>query len=153
MHNIKTSNRLHQDSLEISAQNLQDRSCYFLGLLLLVACDGQIAKEEREKLMEIASLLDFEPEYCKEVIDSVLENNYIRKDPVRFASTSAAKAFIEDGIRLALSDGKLSVFEKEWLESVAVENRIPATWLELIKKSSIIKNNEDWSVTEWWPAG
>ena len=150
MNSIHSSDRTQSNSFEMSARTMQDRSCYFLGLLLLVASDGEIVREEREDILEIAALLDFDPEYCTEVLESVFANQYIQKDPVKFTSTSAAKAFIEDGIRLALADGNFSASEKEWLESVAIANKIPATWLELIKKSAIIKNNREWSVAQWW---
>lgn len=151
MKNNLTDNMVTWAELENQSQIFQDRNCYFLGLLRLISSDGKIHPEEKNKLMEIAGIMDFESNYCEEVIHSVFENRSLQKIPIRFVSISAAKAFIEDAIRLALCNGELSSCEKEWLDSVAAINEISTTYIKLFNKRDSLKNDStEWAVTRWW---
>lgn len=138
--------------LKTQVAQLQDRSKYFLGLLILTAMDGVIQPEEKRKLCEVAQLLDFEPEYYNEAIDNILENTHVKREAIQFSSISVARAFLEDGLRLALVDDDLASHEIEWLETIALANKIPESWLELIGKFvNLNMVHTPWSVSQWWP--
>ncbi len=110
--------------------NFKDRSNYFKGLLLLVGADKIITDEETKLLTSIGKTLGFEKRFIKEVINDYLENEYISHEPPKFSQTNYAKAFIKDGIRLALADNELQSVEVEWLKKTADENSIPLTWVD-----------------------
>jgi|GEM_PF-3439587 len=131
---------------------LQDRSKYFLGLLLISASDRFIHPHEQRRLREVASLLDFAPDFCDSAIDNVLYNQFILDKPIKFSSRSVTKTFLEDALHMALADGNITSDEWEWLESVALINEIPLQWLAAEKtKVSKAPPNFSWAAAEWWP--
>ena len=82
----------------------QDRSSYLKGLLILVGKDKIIAEYERNQLMVVSKILGFDPNFCVDAINDLLENEYIIEEPPAFSHIEIAKAFIKDGIRIAFSD-------------------------------------------------
>ena len=112
------------------AMNLLDRSNYFKGLLLLVGKDKNISKNERDYLMQVGKVLSFEPTYCKETIDHLLENKYIVDEAPVFSNENVAKMFVKDSIKVAFSDESLHFRELEWLVSVVNQNKLSEEWLE-----------------------
>lgn len=134
------------------ALTLQDRSRYFLGLLLLTASDRVLLPQEKCRLRDIAGLLDFSSSFCEDAIENVLYNQLILDKPVKFSSISVAKAFLHDALQLAHADGELVQAEWEWLESVALINKIPIQWM--IAENQAIQQNSDrdsWAAETWWP--
>lgn len=117
---------------------LQDKSESFRIFLLLIRQDGKISKQERDLMLKIGKMLDFARDFSETAIDDVLENPHISLEPHRFSQPEFAKAFLKDGIALALADGSLDDSERAWLTLVAKENGIACEWLdeevELVKK-------------------
>ncbi len=108
--------------------NLIDRSNYFKGLLLLIGKDKLIVPEEKELLLKIGSILDFEKDFIVESINDLLLNEYIIDEPPKFSSTDITKIFIRDGIKLAFADKELHQHELQWLKTVAEKNGIENSW-------------------------
>ncbi|MBA4405708.1 hypothetical protein C0389_00375 [bacterium] len=106
----------------------QDRSSYLKGLLILVGKDKSIGKHESSLLMEVSKILGFDPTFCKDAINELLENEYIIEEPPTFSHIEIAKAFIKDGIRIAFSDKELHLYELSWLKAVSDKNKIDAGW-------------------------
>ena len=141
-------------TLRRNALTLQDRSRYFLGLLLLTARDRVLHPEERRRLRDIASRLGFEPGFCENAMDNVLLNPYLLDKPVRFSSSRVARAFLSDALQLALSDGELAATEWDWLESVALINGIPPQWLSAQRADAVLHPQTDtWAAETWWTGG
>lgn len=105
-----------------------DKSSYLKGLLILIGKDKIIAKRERTLLTEVSDILGFDPEFCKDAINDLLENEYIIEEPPLFSDKEIAKAFIKDGIRIAFADKELHLYELNWLKSVSDRNKIEAGW-------------------------
>lgn len=105
-----------------------DKSSYLKGLLILIGKDKIIAKRERTLLTEVSNILGFDPEFCRDAINDLLENEYIIEEPPLFSDKEIAKAFIKDGIRIAFADKELHLYELNWLKSVSDRNKIEAGW-------------------------
>ena len=105
-----------------------DRSNYFKGLLLLIGKDNTISPSERELLLAVGKTLNFEPKFCEDTIDNLLENQHIVDEPALFSDPRIARMFIKDGFRMALVDHNLSIEEIEWLHQVAIKNKISSHW-------------------------
>jgi hypothetical protein len=106
----------------------QDKSSYLKGLLILVGKDKIIAEYERTLLIEVSNILGFDPEFCKEAINELLENEYIIEEPPAFSDKEIAEAFIKDGIKIAFADKELHLYELNWLKAVSDKNEIEARW-------------------------
>jgi len=105
-----------------------DKSKYLKGLLILIGKDKIIAEEEKKLLMEVSNILGFDPDFCENAINELLENEYIIEEPPVFSSIEIAKAFIKDGIKIAFSDKELHLYELNWLKSVSDKNGIEPGW-------------------------
>jgi hypothetical protein len=103
---------------------VKDKSSYLKGLLILIGKDKSISENERSILMGISSILGFDPKFCRDAIDEILDNEYIIEDPPVFSSQEIARAFVKDGIRLAFSDKELHLYELNWINSVIEANKI-----------------------------
>jgi len=111
--------------MEIS---LQDRSNYFKTLLILIGKDRKIQDSERILFRKLANILDFSHEFCEDVMNELLENEYIIEEPYKFENIEIAKTLIKDGIKIAFSDKELHSFEMDWLKIVAEKNQISEEW-------------------------
>lgn len=109
--------------------NLMDRSFYLKGLLLLVKKDGNIYPEEKEMLMRLGRLLQFNEEFCETAIRDLLQNDHIKDFELKFSNEECAKVFLKDGIKMAFADNSLHVDEYNWLKQIAMANNISDTWL------------------------
>jgi hypothetical protein len=105
-----------------------DASNYFKGLLLLIRKDRKVTELEIELMMRIGKALGFNPEFCQQSIDGVLENTHIKEQPPRFTTKELAMMFVQDGFTLAYSDSKLDPAEEEWLKFVAEINGLDVQW-------------------------
>jgi hypothetical protein len=73
--------------------------------------------------------LGFSSDFFEETISHLLENKYITEEPIKFSDQDIAKSFIEDGLKLALSDEVITENEISWLKETAKENGIDEDWV------------------------
>jgi hypothetical protein len=106
-----------------------DRSIYYKGLLILVGRDRIVELRERELMIRIGQILDFDKRFCEAALNDLLSNVHIKGKPVVFPDIKLAQCFLEDAIRLGLVDQELHPRELGWLKSVARANAIADEWL------------------------
>lgn len=116
---------------------LAERSMYFKGLLLLVCNDRVIHEKERDMMMHVGKLLDFEQHFCETTITEALDNYHINAELPGFPNRDVAECFIRDGIRLALADGHFHAKENDWLKKVAEHHGLEEIWYEQAVKSIV----------------
>lgn len=121
--------------------NIQDRSSYLKGLLIIAKKDNQLAESEKEIIRGVANKLGFASDFYEETLRSLLANKYIADDPIKFSDAKIAQSFIVDGLILAYSDNQVSEKEIVWLKSTAEFNNISSDWFE--KKIQQIKNSSN----------
>jgi len=112
------------------ALSLREKSHYYRGLLVLARRDRVIDSRERELMLRIGRMLDFDTRFCEAAIDDVLRNKHISDDPILFHSLDTVQCFLRDGLRLAMVDGEMHPRELEWLKVVARANHVAHAWLE-----------------------
>jgi len=120
-----------------------DRSNYLKGLLITARKDNQLAESEIVIIKKLAAKLGFSSDFFEETISHLLENKYITEEPIKFSNQEIAKSFMEDGLKLALSDGAINEDEINWLKETAKENSISQDWInkkltELESKKNLI---------------
>lgn len=115
-----------------------DRSSYLKGLLITARKDNKLVESEIEIIKKFASRLGFSSDFFEETIKNLLENKYITDEPIKFSERSIAKSFIEDGLKLALSDNEIGKEEIGWLLETAKVNGIGEEWVN--KKMTDIKS-------------
>lgn len=106
----------------------QDRGKYLKALLILVGKDKKIVRQERENLIKLANILGFDKEFCDTAMNEYFENEYLVQDPPKFSDQKIAQAFLLDGIKIAVADKELHLFELNWLKSIADINGISSSW-------------------------
>ncbi|MBE0570105.1 MAG: TerB family tellurite resistance protein [Ignavibacteriaceae bacterium] len=111
-----------------------DRSNYLKGLLITARKDNQLSEAEIAIINKFATRLGFSSDFFKETISNLLDNKYITEEPIKFSSQNIAKSFIEDGLKLALSDDAISSAETAWLKETAKVNGIAEEWVDKKKK-------------------
>ena len=124
-----------------------DRSSYLKGLLITARKDNKLAESEIEIIKKFASRLGFSSDFFEETINNLLENKFITDEPIKFSDTSIAKSFIEDGLKLALSDNEIGREEISWLIETAQINGIKEEWvnkkmMDIKSKPHLIGNTE-----------
>ena len=107
-----------------------DRSSYLKGLLITARKDNQLSESEISIIKKIATRLGFSSDFFNETISNLLENRYITEEPIKFSEQNIAKSFIEDGLKLALSDESLNDDEMNWLKDTAKENDLAEDWVD-----------------------
>jgi len=106
-----------------------DRSSYLKGLLITARKDNQLSETEISIIKKIATRLGFSSDFFEETISNLLHNKYITEEPIKFSDKSIAKSFLEDGLKLALSDNAITEDETNWLKNTAKENGIEDEWV------------------------
>ena len=106
-----------------------DRSSYLKGLLITARKDNQLSVAEISIIKKMATRLGFSLDFFNETISNLLENKYITEEPIKFSKQDIAKSFIEDGLKLALSDDNISEDETNWLKGTAKENGLDEEWV------------------------
>ena len=106
-----------------------DRSNYLKGLLITARKDNQLSETEISIIKKFSSRLGFSPDFFEETISHLLENKYITEEPIKFSSSDIAKSFIEDGLKLALSDDNIGKDETNWLLATAQVNGLDKEWV------------------------
>jgi uncharacterized tellurite resistance protein B-like protein len=124
-----------------------DRSSYLKGLLITARKDNQLSESEIAIIKKFATRLGFSSDFFKETISNLLENKYITEEPIKFSSQDIAKSFIEDGLKLALSDDTITPDETNWLNDTAKVNGIENEWVnkkmkEIQSRSHLIDKTE-----------
>ena len=107
-----------------------DRSSYLKGLLITARKDNQLSETEISIIKKIATRLGFSSDFFEETISNLLHNKYITEEPIKFSTRAIAKSFIEDGLKLALSDDNITEDETNWLKATAKENGIDELWVD-----------------------
>ena len=115
-----------------------DRSNYLKGLLITARKDKQLTETEKSILKNISAKLGFSKDFLDEITNNLLVNKYITEEPITFSSKNIARSFLEDGLKLALSDNDLSGDEMNWLMATAATNGIEKKWVS--NKLSEIKS-------------
>ena len=115
-----------------------DRSSYLKGLLITARKDNQLSDSEISIIKKIATRLGFSKDFFNETISNLLENKFITEEPIKFSRRDIAKSFIEDGLKLALSDDTISKDEINWLKATAKENGLDPEWVN--KKTKDIQS-------------
>jgi hypothetical protein len=111
---------------------LLDRSNYYRGLLVLLRRDRIIDDRERELMLQVGKILDFDKRFCEAAIDDLLSNVHLTREPVIFPDPLLSKCFFRDALRLALIDDRLHPTELRWLRTVAYANNQSEQWLDAI---------------------
>ena len=106
-----------------------DRSSYLKGLLITARKDKQLNETEISIIKKIANRLGFSSDFFEETITNLLHNKYITEEPIKFSRQDIAESFLEDGLKLALSDDTISDEETVWLKNTARENGIDEEWV------------------------
>ena len=106
-----------------------DRSSYLKGLLITARKDNQLSETEISIIKKIATRLGFSSDFFEETISNLLHNKYITEEPIKFSRQDIAESFLEDGLKLALSDDTISDEETVWLKNTAKENGIDEEWV------------------------
>jgi hypothetical protein len=107
-----------------------DRSNYLKGLLITARKDEQLTDSEKNMIRKLSERLGFSVDFFEETINNLLENKYIKDDPIVFSEQNIAKSFIEDGLRLSLIDETVSTDELNWLKQTANANDIEEKWVD-----------------------
>ncbi len=124
-----------------------ERSKYYRGLLVVVAKDRFIDTRERELMLQIGELLDFDKRFCAAALDDLLKNPHVKGKPVVFSEVMLAECFLHDATRLALVDQDLHPKEMAWLKTVAQANGLTDEWLDkVVRRFSEDKENPDQSL-------
>jgi uncharacterized tellurite resistance protein B-like protein len=118
---------------------IKDKSNYLKGLLIVAKKDKQLADSEKKIIRGIGEKLGFAPDFYEDVLKDLLSNEYILEDPIKFSNLKIAKSFIDDGLKLAYSDHKISEVEINWLRETAKHNDIDGKWFN--DKLEHYKNN------------
>ncbi len=117
-----------------------DKSNYLRGLLILAKMNNKLAEAEKIIIEDVAKRLGFSKDFYKEVLDNLLENQYISDQPVKFSEKKIAKLFIEEGINLFYSENDSSSDELLWLEKVTQVNNVENEFLvTILEKKKIIQ--------------
>ncbi len=107
-----------------------DRSNYLKGLLITARKDEQLTDSEKNMIRKLSERLGFSLDFFEETINNLLENKYIKDDPIVFSEQNIARSFIEDGLRLSLIDESVSADELDWLKQTANANGIEEKWVD-----------------------
>ena len=120
--------------------SLVDRSNYYRGMLVLSRRDRIVDAHERELMIRIGMMLDFEKRFCEASIDDLLNNPHLTREPVTFSDPKIAECFFHDAMQVALVDGDLNPMELRWLRRVAHANGFKDKWIEALFRKVQGKN-------------
>ena len=98
--------------------------------------------EENKMLLSLGKSMQFSEEFVEETILDLLKNNHINDFPLVFSTEECAKVFLKDAIKIAFADNSLNITEYNWLQKVALTNRVSDQWL-FYQLASFLKN-QDW---------
>jgi hypothetical protein len=116
--------------------SLLNKSNYYRGLLVLLRRDRFVDAREKDLLLQMGEIFDFDRRFCEATIDALLSNTHITREPVIFSDERIKECFFRDALRLALVDGYLHPMELCWLRTVAHANNQSDQWLDVIIRES-----------------
>jgi hypothetical protein len=128
--------------------DILDKSSYLKGLLLLSRKDNKVGKEEKELLVNIGRKLGFEKRFCENAVKEILQNQFIIDLPPKFSQKEIAEKFLEDGVKIALADKSLHLFELKWLAETAKINNIADSKINELFKTYLDDNKVDFPSVE-----
>ncbi len=108
------------------------KSNYYKGLFVISRRDGVVNPLERELLIKIGEMLDFDRRFCEATINDLLSNPHISRSPIVFQDDMATNCFFHDAVRLANVDGCIHPLELRWLQEAAHANGRSDQWLNRI---------------------
>ena len=106
----------------------QDKSSYLKGLLIIAKKDNVLAEAEESIIRQLAKRLGFSVSFYEGVLQSLLTNDYLSEDPLKFSDEKLSHSFLLDGLMLAYSDNVLDEREIDWLRQTAEVNNINLKW-------------------------
>ncbi len=120
---------------------LVDKSSYLRGLLILARKDNNISKIQKTIILKAGKQLGFSSEFCEEIINTLLYNECLCEEPIKFNSYAVAQSFIADGLKLTCSGKSIMDEELEWLWKAAEINSVDLKWFnEQVKNYSCLIN-------------
>jgi hypothetical protein len=121
--------------------SIQEKSNYFRGMLILMKMDRRIDNAEKDLLIKIGKTLGFEKNFCLTAIKELLDNEFISEDIPIFSNEEYAKCFIQDGLRLAVSDNELNPNELNYLKKTLLLNNLEENWFKEKIKNLLISDD------------
>lgn len=103
---------------------LLDRSNYLKGLFITAKLDKQLSQKEKDILKQISDKLGFASDFFNETTRSLLNNKYIKEEPITFSAKEIAISFINDAIKLACCNNVVTNAEINWLKEIATVNQV-----------------------------
>ena len=131
--------------------DIRDKSTYLKGLLLLCRKDNLVAKEEKDLLVSIGKELGFEKRFCENAVKEIMENQYIIDEPPKFSNQEIAEKFLEDGVKIAMADNNLHLFELQWLAQTAKINNVDNSKIDELFKKYVEENDVKFPFVEEAP--
>ena len=107
---------------------LVDKSNYLRGLLILTRKDNNISKIQKTIILKAGKRLGFSSEFCEEILDTLLYNECLCEEPIKFNSYAVVKSFIADGLNLTCSGKSIIDAELQWLRQAAEINSVESNW-------------------------
>ena len=121
---------------------LIDKSSYLRGLLVLARKDNQISQLEKEIIYNAGIRLGFSSAFCREILNTLLQNECLCDEPIKFVNSEVAQSFISDGLILSTAGKLINPAQLIWLKKSATVNGIDLTWFkDQVMKNDKIKNN------------
>jgi hypothetical protein len=108
------------------------KSNYYKGLLILLKRDRCVDPREKEFMIRIGRVLDFDKRFCEAAIDESLVNSCIGRTPILFSDEDIKDCFFRDALRLAWIDGTLHQMELSWLRRAAIANGRTNGWFDAL---------------------
>jgi len=107
---------------------LKDRSNYLRGLLILAKKKGYVSQSDETIISHVSGKLGFSSRFCEETLSTLLENDFINGEPVRFVNKVFAKSFISDALKLACTRTSINPEELNWIKRSAETNHLNHKW-------------------------
>ncbi len=129
---------------------IQDKSSYLKGLLIIAKKDKVLAEAEESIIRQLAKKLGFSASFYEETLQSLLSNEYLSEDPLKFSDEKLSHSFIIDGLMLAYSDNVFDEREIDWLRQTAELNNIQLQWFQdkakEVQRNSIADVNTEFAL-------
>ena len=129
---------------------IQDKSSYLKGLLIIAKKDKVLAEAEERIIRQLAKKLGFSESFYEETLQSLLSNEYLSEDPLKFSDEKLSHSFIIDGLMLAYSDNVFDEREIDWLRQTAELNNIKLQWFQdkakEVQRNSIADVNTEFAL-------
>jgi hypothetical protein len=122
---------------------LIDKSSYLRGLLVLARKDNQISEIQKTIILSAGKRLGFSSNFCEENLNTLLYNECLCEEPIKFNSYAVSKSFIADGLKLTCSGKLITDAELKWLRQAAEINSVDLKWFnEQVEKLSYLINTD-----------